>query len=45
MFGQNRDAVAYRDAFGKGVDLSCSLTSFGVNMEIIFPKCPEKNTY
>ena len=45
LFGQSRDAVIYKDAFDSGADLSCSLTSFGVNMEIAFPKRPEKNTY
>jgi len=45
MFGQSRDAMIYEDAFGKGTDLNCSVTSFGVNMEIVFPKRPEQNTY
>jgi|GEM_PF-2054224 len=45
LFGQSRDTVVYTDAFGKGVDLNCSLTSFGMNLEIIFPKRPEENTY
>ncbi len=45
IFEQSRDTVVYKDAFGKGVDLNCSLTSFGVNLEIVFSKRPEQNTY
>lgn len=45
LFGQSRDTVVYEDAFGKGVNLNYSPTSFGVNFEIIFSKRPEKNTY
>lgn len=45
IFGQIRDTVVYKDAFGKGIDLNCSVTSFGVNFEIVFSKHPEQNTY
>lgn len=44
-FGQEREAVRYADACGKGVDLICSPTTFGVNLEIVLQKKPETNRW
>jgi len=45
MFGQICDSVIYKNVFGEGIDLTCSFTSFGVNMEIVFNEHPKQNTY
>jgi len=37
--------VIYKDAFGSGTDLNCSITTSGINLELTFTKRPEKNTY
>ena len=44
-FGQTRDTVIYKSAFGAGIDLQCSLTTFGINTEIILSKRPARNTF
>jgi len=38
VFGLNRQAIVYKDAFGNGEDYICYPTSFGVNTEITIPK-------
>ena len=45
IFGQTRDSVIYQNAFGKNVNLKCSTTSFGINLEIVLLKPPENNTF
>jgi len=44
-FGQSRDAVIYKDVFGLENDLTCYLTSFGINTEIVLNKIPPQNTF
>ena len=44
-FGQSRDTVVYANVFGKGINLNCSLTSFGINTEIVLPKRTEQHTF
>lgn len=44
-FGQSRDTIIYEDAFGAGVDLKCSLTTFGLNMEIMLSQRPTQNRF
>lgn len=45
VFGQRRDTVHYTDVFGKGINLNCSVTSFGINTEIVLPKRTEQHTF
>lgn len=44
-FGQPREGVRYADVFGKGTDLVCSPTTFGVNLEIVLDRKPETNRW
>lgn len=44
-FGQNRDTLVYLNVFGKGINLNCLLTSFGINTEIVLPKHTEQHMF
>ncbi len=44
-FGQEKSDVVYKDMFGKGIDFTCCLTSFGINSEIILSKYTGKNIF
>ena len=44
-FGQEKEAIVYSDVFGEGMDFRCSLTSFGLNSEIILMSRPKQNTF
>lgn len=45
VFGINRPAVLYQDAFGEGNDYICYPTSFGVNTEIRISKKTKENKF
>ncbi len=45
VFGLNKQAVAYKNAFENGEDYICYPTSFGVNTEIIIPEKTGKSKF